>query len=317
MRAWLPLVTILALAGCGDQQPARESQSTQSYDAEESAAPPAQMPSAPPAVVSPTAQRTGGTPAGPNVSPTAAPGVAFNYRYAFRLPVQRVSQVQEQHARACEQLGISRCRITGMRYRVVNDRDIEAMLAFKLEPTLARRFGQAGAEVVARSEGMLIESEISGTDVGTTIRAAGRNIAEMTADLNRLEARLRQRLSADERARLEYEAEQLRQAIRANRANREEQQESLATTPMVFQYGSGDLVPGFDGPPSFSRAAERAWNNFLEGLMVMFILAVTLLPWVVLGLLGWWSYRLLRRRFGKAGQVEARPAASEAAPPVA
>ena len=242
----------------------------------------------------------------PNVSPTAAPGVAFNYRYAFRLPAERISAVQEQHARNCEQLGLARCRITGMRYRVVNDRDVEAMLAFKLEPSIARRFGQAGSQVVTQSEGMLVESEITGTDVGTTIRAAGRNIEEMTEELNRLEARLRQSgLSRDERSRLEFEAQQLRQSIRAQRANRDDQQESLATTPMVFQYGSGDLVPGFDTRPSLTRSAERAWDNFIEGIGVLFIIFVTLLPWALLVLLGWAIYRLLRRRL--------RPAAPSAA----
>ena len=57
-----------------------------------------------------------------------------------------------------------------MRYRVVNDRDIEAMLAFKLDPAVARHFGRAGVEAVTRAEGMLTESEISGTDAGTDIR---------------------------------------------------------------------------------------------------------------------------------------------------
>ena len=81
-----------------------------------------------------TASRAGG----PNVGPTAAPGVAFNYRYAFRLAAPRIAAVQEQHAQLCERLTVARCRITGMRYRVVNERDIEAMLAFKLDPAVAR-----------------------------------------------------------------------------------------------------------------------------------------------------------------------------------
>ena len=51
----------------------------------------------------------------PGVNVTSAPGVAFNYSYAFRLPGNRISQVQEAHAAACEKLGIDKCRITGMR----------------------------------------------------------------------------------------------------------------------------------------------------------------------------------------------------------
>lgn len=257
---------------------------------------PATMP-----VVAPAVRQTGNSAsptAGPDVSPTAAPGVAFNYRYAFRLPAARIAAVQEQHARTCERLGTSRCRIIGMRFRVVNDRDVEAMLAFKLEPGLARRFGREGAELVSRSEGMLIDSEISGTDVGTSIRATGRNLVEMNEDLERLEAQLRQRgLAATERSRIEYEVQQLRQSIRAAEANREEQQDSLATTPMAFTYASGALVPNLENRPSFGQSATRAWDNFVAGVGILFILFVTLLPWVLLAFLGWGLLRLILRRW--------------------
>ena len=71
--------------------------------------------------------------------PTAAPGVAFNYRYAFRLAAQRVAEVQEQHAQMCERLAVARCRITGMLYRVVNDATSRPGSRFKLDPAIARR----------------------------------------------------------------------------------------------------------------------------------------------------------------------------------
>ncbi len=59
--------------------------------------------------------------AGPNVRVSAAPGVAFNYRYAFRVPDAKIAAVQEEHAAACETLGLSRCRITGMRYSLIDE----------------------------------------------------------------------------------------------------------------------------------------------------------------------------------------------------
>jgi hypothetical protein len=306
--AWLGVLFVLGVAFLAvlfgrQQEPAQQvAQDLKAFDVAESPPPPT-LPSieyqpAPPPVVTTAAPatRNAAVPV-PDVSPTAAPGVAFNYRYAFRLPAERIARVQEQHARACEQLGTSRCRIIGMRFRVINDRDVEAMLAFKLEPGIARRFGRQGADLVANSEGMLIDSEISGTDVGRSIRATGRTIAELTEELDRLEARLRQRgLSSAERTRLDYEAQQLRQSIRAQQASREEQQESLATTPMVFSYASGALVPNLDSRPSFGRSAARAWDNFVAGIGILFIMFVTLLPWILLGLLGWGVVRILLRR---------------------
>src|SRR3712207_3496229 len=292
MRRLLPLFPLMLLAaGCSQQpQVERRSEDLQTFDASEP----------PPAPESTASQRPGG--AGPNVSPTAAPGVAFNYRYAFRLPAESVSTVQEQHARTCEQLGITRCRITGMRYRVVNEEDVQASLSFKLDPALARRFGQAGVEAVTRADGMLIDAEITGTDVGSSIRSAGRNIAEMEEELRRIEAQLaRGGQAAGDKSQLEYQAQELRQSIRAARASRAEQQESLATTPMTFEYGSGDFEPGFERRPSFGSAAERAGNNFMEGVLVLFIILVTLLPWIVAALLTWLLFRLFRRRFPSAG----------------
>ena len=313
MRAWLGLPLIAIAAACSPGEERQSSEDLQTFDASESASPQGSdmaldSPPPPPGVES-RQDRT----AGPNVSPTAAPGVAFNYRYAFRLPAARVDQVQEQHARTCEQLGIARCRITGMKYRVDRDGDIEGMLAFKLEPSLARRFGRSALDSVLQAEGMLVDAEISGTDVGSSIRAATRNIAEMTEELNRIETRLAQRnVPAAERTRLEYEAQQLRQSIRASRTNREDNEESLATTPMVFHYGSGELAPGFDGDRSFAKVAERARDNFLDGLIVLFVVVVTLLPWLLLGGLAWWIVRRVRRHVwpARATIASATPEAS-------
>src|SRR6185369_12729926 len=98
----------------------------------------------------------------------------FNYRYAFRLPAERIASVQEEHQQACEKLGINRCRITGMRYRLVGSNEVEARLAFKLDPAIARQFGKDGAASVARADGMTVDSEISGVDAASAIRQASR-----------------------------------------------------------------------------------------------------------------------------------------------
>lgn len=302
------IALVLALAACGrqDRDYERSASDLKTYDAAESSGEPPPAPPPPPAASgSRSAEQSR---AGPDVSPTAAPGVAFNYQYSFRLEAERVAAVQERHASMCEQLGTARCRITGMLYRVRNDEDIEARLELKLDPAIARRFGREGAGVVVENEGRLIESRIAGTDVGTSIRQAGRSIADMEADLRRLEARLAGRLAQGERQSVEYEAQQLRQAIRAAQQNREEAQDSLATTPMIFAYGSGDLVPGSDTRRPFRHALNQAGSNFVEGMALLFILVVTLLPWALIGLLGWLGYRALRRR-------NARPDAARTAEP--
>lgn len=271
----LTLVATAALAGCSGGPPDRERGDNL------------------------TASDTAAMEAGPGVAPTAAPGVAFNYRYAFRMQGDRIAETQERHAAACEKLGLDRCRITGLRYRLIGERDVEAMLAFSLDPAIARAFGKQGIDAVAEADGMLVDSEISGEDVGSRITAADRDRAGVREDLAELDRRLAQPgLRPAERAELQAQADRLRTQLRAIGAAQNDRREALATTPMVFQYGSGDVAPGLGGRPSVMRALENAANNFLRGVSMLLVIVVTLLPWAVAVGLAVWLWRLLARRFG-------------------
>lgn len=299
MRRCFPLLALLLATGCGGGEERRSSEELRTFDVEEAA------PSAPA-----SADMAASSP--PQIAPTAAPGVAFNYRYAFRLPSARVASVQEEHAQACEKLGPDRCRITGMRYRLIGAEDVEAMLAFKLDPAIARRFGKAGVAAVARAEGMLVDSEISGEDVGSEIQAANRNEAELREELARIDEQLARRgLGASERAELQAQAERIRESLRANRANRTERQESLAKTPVVFQYGSGDLAPGFDTRSPLLAALDRAGENFIEGLSLMLILVITMLPWALLLMLLAWLFRRAQKVWTRAEATESAGSAHQ------
>ncbi len=293
MRRLLPLLALSALAGCGG---APSDGDNSPHDSTANASADANMDAS-----SDAAARA------PGLSVTAAPGVAFDYRYAFRLPSARIAAVQEQHAQACERLGLARCRITGAKYRVVGEREIEAMLAFKLDPTIARTFGKTGVEAVDKAEGMLVDAEITGTDAGAAIKAASRAEAELTNELRTLEQQLaRAGLPGHERARLQMEAQGLRERLRGLRAGRTAQQESVATTPMAFHYGSGELIPGFDTRGPIRAAMARAGENFIAGVSTLLVVLITLLPWAGLALAGWWLISLLRTRF--AWLLPPRPA---------
>lgn len=314
MRRSLPFLALLlaTTASCG--QADRSMPRSQSDQAAESSNAAADMSfSAEEGSAPRTAQSRAA--AGPNVAPTAAPGVAFNYRYAFQLQPQHISAVQERHAQMCEQLTIARCRITGMLYRVVNNgRDIEAMLALKVHPAAARHFGRDAVGVVVGAEGMLTESEITGVDIGSSIQAAGRSLAELQVELERIEARLRAMGAGAQKSQLEYEAGQLRQQIRDLRESRTQQQETLATTPMVFHYGSGAYAPGFGQGPSLKQALQRAGDDLLYSLNILLVVLVRLLPWALAILLGWLGFRFVRRRwFPKAAPGAPAPETAAAA----
>lgn len=229
--------------------------------------------------------------AAPGITPTAAPGVAFNYRYAFRLPAERIAGVQEEHAQACEKLGLARCRITGMSFRRNRDNDIEGRLDLKLDPAIARAFGKQGIDAVTHADGMLAEAEITGEGAASAIEVANQNQAQQSDDLKKIEAQLaRPGLGSAERAQLQAQAQQIRDTIHASQATKSEKQESLARTPMSFSYESGDMAPGI------RRSLSSGFRNLVDALEWMLMAAITLLPWVLIGLLIWWVIRRFIRK---------------------
>src|SRR5688500_8246912 len=111
MRSWL-LLPLMFVASCSQPEQERRSDDLKTFDAGEP--PPNYTTSASPAPVAPPPppgsvqeRMASADTAGPNISVSAAPGVAFNYRYAYRLPNARISVAQEAHAAMCEKLGVA------------------------------------------------------------------------------------------------------------------------------------------------------------------------------------------------------------------
>ncbi|WOF41843.1 DUF4349 domain-containing protein [Sphingopyxis indica] len=248
---------------------------------------------------------------GPDVAVTAAPGVAFHYAYAFRLDDDRIANVQERHAAACEALGIARCRITGLSYRLVRENEVEAQLRFKLDPAIARKFGRDALASVEKAEGVLAETRIDGEDVGTQIDDSQHRSAELSAEVARIEARLgKGGLGDRERTELQEQLAGLRERLTSERAVRSDGEAMLATTPMVFDYiGTGGL-PGIGYGNPFSDAAAMLVRSGSLLLSFVLVAGAAILPWAiawVLALLLWRSppVRALRGRLSRASTSEA------------
>ena len=219
---------------------------------------------------------------GPAFSPAAAPGVAFSYNYNFELPDQRIAKVQEGHARACEQLGVARCRITGMTYGVDESDQVGATLRLKLDPAVARGFGKQAADLVQSSEGRLINLAISGDDAGSSILASQRRSGELEPRIAELEARLASLSPSDpSRGTLVSQIEALKQQLSERRQAIQYGQELLASTPMTFEYYGRGAVPGFHGNP-----IREAWHTLMSTVVTLVRVLLQLLAVLIpLGLL--------------------------------
>ncbi|WP_265529269.1 hypothetical protein [Sphingomicrobium marinum] len=290
--AWaLPLAASIAIAGCSREAPQRQTEELQTMDA--STSPEMQYE---PAEGIRSDMPTTRIPGAPGVNVTAAPGVAFDYRYAFRLAPENIGRLVEEHAAACEALGVDQCRIVGLRYNFRAEDDITAMLALKLAPEAARAFGKDATDLIVENEGMLVAQEITGTDAGAAIDAATAAQSRLQADIRRLEQQL-EGLSEDDRNRgsILSQIEQLRRQLRASEAGQDNARQSLAQTPMVFHYGAGDVVPGWGKSSPIAQAFSTAWWGAQEVIAFFVIVLGTLLPILLLV----WLAALVWTRFGR------------------
>ncbi|CAN5482571.1 hypothetical protein BH10PSE14_BH10PSE14_14960 [soil metagenome] len=234
------------------------------------------------------------------IAVTAAPGVAFSYHYAFSLGAARIGGTQEAHAQACEKLGIARCRITGMKYQLLGENRVAAMLAFKLDPTIARAFGKNAIAIAQAAEGTLTEAEITGTDAGAAIDTAERDRARARAEVQRVEGELAKKgLKDEERTTLQQQRADAARVADAAVSTAEGARESLATTPLVLDYSSDAAVQGFDGSAPLKSAlalligsAETTFTFLLGALALLGPPGLV----VLLGWLGWRRFGPKRRR---------------------
>lgn len=290
----------LALIGCSEQ-PAEDATATDSSTTESAA----------------EAASSADAANAPRIGLGAAPGVAFDYSYTFRLSDDRIPKVQEEHASACETLGVQRCRIVDVRYQLNDERLVEARTQFKLEPGIARKFGAGAIASVEKAEGVLADASVNGEDVGTEILASQQRGAGSEAEIARLEARLKAGgLDKRERAELLGQISQLRGEVSSERQQRRSGEARIAWTTVAFNYESDGGIPGIGHQNPFADAGETLMRSGSTALSFILTLGAMLLPWGVLAALALAAWR---SRFMRAvrQQMREKPGADGSAVPPA
>lgn len=212
----------------------------------------------------------------PDISPAAAPGVAFNYAYEFSLPDGRIAAAQEAHASACENLGLSRCQITGMSYSIDQNEDVTAELDLKLDPAIARQFGKSAEQAIVGDDGKLIRLDIGSSDEGATIDQVSKQKSDTSAQITQLQQELsRTRAGTDAHANLLAQIQLLQRQASQQSQTIAASQSALATTPMEFHYYGRGGVPGFRGNP-----LREAWQTLV--MTVVWIVGILLQALAVL-----------------------------------
>ncbi|OYY67944.1 hypothetical protein [Sphingomonas sp. 28-63-12] len=251
---------------------------------------------------------TAGSPtAGADRSEGAAIGGDFDYRYAFRLPAARIAEVQDSHVRACDQLGRARCRVLTNRYHV-NDQDnsVSAVLAFQIDPVLARNFGRDAGAAVKASAGLVMDSRMIGSD--SAVRTGG-IVARLREEIANLDTKLKGNLTDAQRAEATAKQTQLRAAVATISDLDQSSSQGMATTPMLFTYQSGTVIPALGG--SSSATFDNAGQAFVQSAAAMAQVLAGVGPWLLV-LLG---VALILRRFVQPDEPENHQAVGVPLPP--
>lgn len=240
---------------------------------------------------------------GPGETASTASGVAFAYRYDFRLPSNRIADAQEAHARACEQLTPPRCRITGMTYRLDGSGQVAASLDVRVAAPIARAFGRHGVQSIEAAGGALTGAEIIGTDAASVTDTAKVNAADAGTDRTNIDKELaRSDLPPATRSDLLTRSADLLRAQRESNAEAIGTRASVSTTPISFTYTAGT---GVGLTARLSEAAQAGYLSITWTLAsVLTLLAYLGPPLVLLFLLALLWHRLGRRWWMRAFQTD-------------
>ncbi len=246
----------------------------------------------------------------PSIAGNAVSGIAFDYSYSLALPSTRIGALQEEHAEACERLGTTRCRITGLRYSVDSQGDVNASLSVKVAAPIARRFGRDAVKGAESMGATLIGADIGGTDVATAAAATSVAQSDLESDRARIARELaRTTLSPRERTELLRQQAALAEPARAVEAEAMAQRDSLANTPMTFAYRTGRGTGLVD---RLQDAGDTALGSIgLTITALLWVLAALGPPFIVIALLfllwlGWgarWWNGLVARVGGTADRA--------------
>ena len=215
---------------------------------------------------------------------------AFDYRFAYRLPSDRVKAVLQSNADACDKLGPTRCQIDGMRYSVDDSNRIRAVLMLKIDPTIARGYGEAITKSVTGADGVLVNTAITGTASTTQARSI--------AVIDRLRDQLKnaQAIASSDSpnaASAKAQADRIQSALDTIAESEAKQGATLATAPMLLTYESSTALTGLGSADANFRNAGKNFESSIARLLIVLgsigpwllalILIIVALRWIVHG----------------------------------
>lgn len=297
----MSIILCFVLAGCNQVSSLKSAEKLNAYDV---------APAAPPGDASNGGKgdETAATPL-----TVTLPQIAYDYKYSFRLPADRVASTQQTHIAACDKLGLARCQLVSSESSSGNGS--AASLKLRVASDIARRFSATLVDSVARAGGRAVDQSISAEDVSKEISDTSARIRQRELLVQRLTQILQSRTGkVSELVEAERSVAAAQEELDQAKAWLTQLQGRVAMSDVKIDYAAAVVGTADQGP--LGETVGQSWWFFAAALYAILRLAIFLAPWAAVGIGIFFTVRVARRRWGGlATDIESLP--SYDTPPLA
>jgi hypothetical protein len=239
----------------------------------------------------------------------AAPQIAYEYSYSFRLPADALAKVQAKHEALCDSLGPTRCRVIDMKRSAGEGDYASGSLELAVASNIARAFGARLSEAADADGATLADSAITAEDLSKQIVDTEARLRQRTLLATRLTELLATRKgTVAELVEAERGVAQVQEEIDQARSWLVQMRGRVAMSKLSVSYSSASPAGGgFAEPIRTSIGQAGAILGYSFATLITAVVALG--PWLALIWLGWWLWRRRRRRIEAAYEEDGAPPA--------
>jgi hypothetical protein len=289
----------LALAACSQASGPKAAEKLNAYDV---------------APASPPGDAAKGGEAATTPLTVTLPQIAYDYKYSFRLPTDRVASTQQAHIASCDKLGLARCQLVSSESS--SGGGSAASLKLRVASDVARRFGASLVDSVAKAGGRAVDQSISAEDVSKEISDTNARIRQRELLVQRLTQILQSRTGkVSELVEAERSVAAAQEELDHAKAWLTQLQGRVAMSDVEIDYAAA-VVDGPDQGP-LGETIGQSWWFFTSALYAILRLLIFLAPWAVIGSGIFIGVRAVRRRSTEPAAASIDPTPPDDAPPLA
>jgi hypothetical protein len=245
-----------------------------------------------------TAKRTANPAAKPDASkplPVTAPDLAYAFDYSVEAPSKNIPSLVRQHEAECSMAGATVCQVVGASTRSIGNDDVSGRLEIRAAPDWIAKFRDRIADDVKAIGGKIHSAETGTEDLSRSLVDTQADIRAKIELRDRLEGLLRNHKGKlEDLVSLEQQVAGVQGQIDAAQSELAVMKTRVQTEKLVIEYTSlAALAPDSAFRP-VSQAAHGFLRNTMGGVAVILTVVSILLPFGLVGGLGWMVVR--RRR---------------------